>query len=57
MNLFLNHVFRLLFIVAGAGSISSAIQCYNQSLYFATGLMIMMAIYSAIYLFKASMET
>ena len=57
MELLLNYIFRLLFIIAGAGSISVAITCYNEGSYFATGLMVMMAIYSAIYLAKASMET
>jgi hypothetical protein len=57
MSNLLNYVFRILFILIGAGDIAYALRAYKEGKDFMFGLFIMVAVYMAIYLFKLSMET
>lgn len=52
-----NYIFRILCILVGSLNICEAIDHYQKGHYYHFGLMIMMAIYMAIYLFKISMDT
>lgn len=52
-----NYIFRILNILFGAWTVRNAILFYKSHNYYCCGLMIMMTIYVAIYLFKISMET
>ena len=52
MELFLNYIFRVLFILIGAWDIRLAIVAYNEGRYFLCGFNIMFAVYMVIYLIK-----
>lgn len=52
MELFLNYIFRALFILIGGLMIRHAIVAYNDGMYFLCGFSIMFAVYMGVYLIK-----
>lgn len=56
MELFLNYIFRLLFILIGGLMIRHAIVAYNNKMYFRCGFCIMFAVYEGVYLIKTIFE-
>lgn len=56
MELWLNYIFRLAFILLGAWDIRNAIVAYNEGRYFLCGFQIMFAVYMIVYLIKIIFE-
>lgn len=56
MELWLNYIFRLAFILLGAWDIRLAIVAYNDGRYFLCGFQIMFAVYMIVYLIKTIFE-
>lgn len=56
MELWLNYIFRLAFILLGAWDIRLAIVAYNEGRYFLCGFQIMFAVYMIVYLIKLIFE-
>lgn len=52
MELLLNYIFRLAFILIGALMIRHAIVAYNNKMYFLCGFCVMFAVYEGVYLIK-----
>lgn len=52
MELFLNYIFRALFILIGGLMIRNAIVAYNDKMYFLCGFSIMFAVYMGVYMIK-----
>lgn len=56
MELWLNYILRLAFILIGAWDIRLAIVAYNEGRYFLCGFQIMFAVYMIVYLIKTIFE-